>query len=50
MMSIVEFMKESVNMPSGYEDLLNHFLSSTELDSIIRDIVKTETINKIEDK
>jgi hypothetical protein len=41
MMSIVEFMKESVNMPSGYEDLLNHFLdSSTELDSIIRDIVK----------
>ena len=52
MMSIVEFMKESVNMPSDYEDLLNHFLdSSTELDSIIRGIVKkTETINNIEDK
>jgi len=52
MMSIVEFIKESDNMPSDFEDLLNHFFDSgTELDSIIRDIVKkTETVNKIEDK
>lgn len=52
MMSIVDFMKESDRMPSEYEDLLRHFFDSgTELDTIIRDIVKkTETINKIEDK
>jgi len=52
MMSIVDFMKESDRMPSEYEDLLRHFFESgTELDTIIRDIVKkTETINKTEDK
>jgi PAS domain S-box-containing protein len=52
MMSIIDFMKESDGMSAEYEDLLNHFFDSgTELDGIIRDIVKkTETINKIEDK
>jgi PAS domain S-box-containing protein len=52
MMSIIDFMKESDRMPAEYEDLLNHFFASgTELDTIIRDIVKkTETINKMEDK
>lgn len=52
MMSIVDFMKESDCMPAEYEGLLNHFFASgTELDAIIRAIVKkTETINKIEDK
>ncbi|MEZ7506195.1 PAS domain S-box protein [Flavobacterium sp. Arc2] len=50
MMSIVEFMKESDTVPSEYEDLLSHFFDAgTELDTIIRDIVKkTETINKTE--
>jgi PAS domain S-box-containing protein len=48
MMSIVDFMKESYIMPSESENLLSHFFDSgTELDGIIRDIVKkTETINK----
>lgn len=48
MMSIVDLMKESDIMPSECEDLLRHFFDSgTELDTIIRDIVKkTETINK----
>lgn len=52
MMSIIDFMKESDRMPAEFEDLLNHFFASgTELDTIIRDIVKkTETINKIEGK
>jgi PAS domain S-box-containing protein len=52
MMSIVDFIKESGRMPLEYKDLLNHFFDSgTELDAIIRDIVKkTETINKTEDK
>lgn len=48
MMSIVDFMKESDGIPAEYENLLGHFFDSgTELDGIIRDIVKkTETINK----
>lgn len=51
MMSIIDFMKETDRMSSEYENLLSHFFDSgTELDSIIRDIVKnTETINKIND-
>ena len=51
MMSIIDFMKESDRMPAKYEELLNHFFASgTELDGIIRDIVKkTETIYKMED-
>ena len=49
MMSIVDFMKESDGIPAEYENLLGHFFDSgTELDGIIREIVKkTETINKI---
>lgn len=49
MMSIIDFMMESNVMPSEYGYLLNHFFESgTELDTIIREIVKkTETINKI---
>lgn len=49
MMSIVDFMKESDEIPAEYQDLWSHFFDSgTELDTIIRDIVKkTETINKI---
>lgn len=48
MMSIVDFMKESEGMPPEYENLLGHFFESgTELDAVIRDVVKkTETINK----
>lgn len=48
MMSIIDYMKESDGIPSEYENLLSHFFDSgTELDGIIRDIVKkTETINK----
>ena len=48
MMSIVDFMKESDGIPAEYENLLGHFFDSgTELDGIIREIVKkTETINK----
>ncbi|MGO4819980.1 MULTISPECIES: response regulator [unclassified Flavobacterium] len=49
MMSIIDFMKESNKIPTEYEELLDHFFKSgTELDTIIRDIVKkTETMNKI---
>lgn len=48
MMSIIELMKESEGIPIEYQDLLSHFFESgTELDGIIRDIVKnTEIINK----
>ena len=48
MMSIVDFMKESDRMPSEHDNLWSHFFDSgTELDGIIRDIVKkTEIINK----
>jgi PAS domain S-box-containing protein len=51
MLSIVGFLKDSDRMSAEYEDLLNHFFdSATELDAIIRDIVKkTEIVNKIED-